>query len=26
LPAFPEMTAAQQDHVLSTVASFFERV
>jgi len=25
LPAFPEMTAAQQDHVVSTVASFFQR-
>ena len=25
LPAFPEMTAAQHDHVVSTVASFFAR-
>jgi dTDP-4-amino-4,6-dideoxygalactose transaminase len=25
IPAFPEMTAEQQNHVVSTIASFFER-
>ena len=26
IPAFPEMTAEQQNHVVSSIASFFERV
>jgi dTDP-4-amino-4,6-dideoxygalactose transaminase len=26
LPAYPEMTAAQQNYVVSTIASFFERI